>query len=72
VKRQLGRPPVLIDGFVRAFWRVRTTARRATLEIELFDRVASRHRDELAEEAMRLLRFLRGSVASHAVKFTRA
>lgn len=72
VKRQLGRPPVLVDGFVRAFWRVRVRAERVTLEIELFDRVASRHREALSEEAMRLLRFLNGTAASHAVTFTRA
>jgi winged helix DNA-binding protein len=72
VKRQLGRPPILVDGFVRAFWRLRITEQRATIEVELFDRVASRHRDEVAEEAMHLLRFLNGTGASHAVKFTRA
>ena len=71
VMRQLGRPPVLVDGFVRAFWRVVTTRKAATLQIELFDREARGHRDELEAEGRRLLRFVAGDAHTH-VQFTRA
>ncbi len=70
VMRQLGRPPVLVDGFVRAFWRVAAKRKEATLEIELFDRDARRHRDELDAEGRLLLRFVAGNTPTHRVKFT--
>ena len=72
VMRQLGRPPVLVDGFVRAFWRVDANAKGVTLEIALFDRVAARHRDELEAEGMRLLRFVKSDAAVRRIKFTAA
>ncbi len=72
VMKQLGRPPVLVDGFVGAFWRVARKGKDATLEIELFDRVAARFRDELEAEGLRLLRFIAGETSTHRVKFTAA
>jgi hypothetical protein len=72
VMRQLGRPPVVVDGFVRAHWRLTKTAKHTTLEIELFDRAAARRRDELEAEGRRLLRFAAGDAAAHRVRFTTA
>ena len=72
VMTQLGRPPVLVDGFVRAFWRVDASAKAATLVIELFDRVASQHREELEAEGMQLLRFLKGETLPRRVRFAGA
>jgi Winged helix DNA-binding domain len=72
VMTQLGRPPVLVDGFVGAFWRVARKGKDATLEIELFERVAARFRGELETEGLRLLRFVAGDTATHRVTFTTA
>jgi hypothetical protein len=73
VGKQLGRPPVLVDGFVRAFWRVAQAGESATLEIHPFDAVAKRKRNEIEAEGRRLLRFIapraRGA-GTHHVKFT--
>jgi hypothetical protein len=72
VMKQLGRPPVLVGGFVRAFWRVARKGKHATLEIELFDRVAARLRDEIEAEGLRLLRFVAGDASTRRAKFTAA
>jgi hypothetical protein len=62
---------VLVDGFVRAFWRVSLKGTAATLEIRAFDGVARRHRDDLESEGRRLLRFVAGD-ATPRVTFTTA
>ncbi|HEX7136879.1 MAG TPA: winged helix DNA-binding domain-containing protein [Vicinamibacterales bacterium] len=71
VMRQLGRPPVLVDGFVRGFWRVSLKGTAATLEIRAFDGVARRRRGDLESEGLRLLRFVAGD-ATPRVTFTTA
>jgi hypothetical protein len=71
VMRQLGRPPVLIDGFVRAFWRVLLKGTAATLEIQAFDGIVRRHRAALETEGLRLLRFVAGRAAPR-VRFATA
>jgi hypothetical protein len=49
---------VLLDGFVRGTWRSTRTRRKATLEIEPFERFSRDDRDALSVEGERLLRFL--------------
>jgi hypothetical protein len=68
VVRQLGRPTVLIDGFVRAMWAVERTRDRATLEIELFDRTARPARAAIEAEGRRLLAFVAPGATSTCVK----
>lgn len=71
VMRQLGRPPVLVDGFVRAFWRVSLKGTTATLEIQAFDGIVRRHRAAVETEGLRLLRFVAGGATPH-VRLTTA
>jgi hypothetical protein len=68
VASQLGRPTVLIDGFVRAMWAVERIRDRATLEIELFDRAAGPARAALEGEGRRLLAFVAPGATSTCVK----
>jgi hypothetical protein len=68
VAGQLGRPTVLIDGFVRAMWAVERVRDRATLEIELFDRAAGPVRAALEAEGRRLLAFVAPDATSTCVK----
>jgi Winged helix DNA-binding domain len=48
----------LVDGFVRGTWKTERSRGRATLEIEPFEPLAKEHRDALAEEGERLIRFV--------------
>jgi hypothetical protein len=59
VVRNLGRPPVLIDGYVSGWWRLEKDGKRsATLEVELFDPVSTTDRAALAEEGRALVAFM--------------
>jgi hypothetical protein len=63
----LGTPMVLIDGFVRGFWRVSREGEAASLVIQLLESLPDLILEPLAEEGARLLAFLaekahRGSV----------
>ena len=51
------KPAFLADGFVAGTWRVRTTARSASLEMEPFERLPASTRIELEDEGRRLLAF---------------
>jgi hypothetical protein len=58
-KRVFMRGAVLVDGFVRATWRVERRGRTATgVTIEPFSRLARAERGEVEEERERLLAFL--------------
>jgi len=70
VGRELGRAPLLVDGFVRASWRIVQTGESATLEIQPFDAVAKRKRVEIESEGGRLLRFVAHGAGRHRIKFT--
>jgi len=57
---------VLIDGFVAGMWRLARTKSTATLTVELFG--SARERDQVAQEAERMLAFCAAG-ASHDIRF---
>jgi hypothetical protein len=57
---------VLIDGFVAGVWRLARTKSTATLTVELFG--SARDRDQVAQEAERMLAFCAAG-ASHDIRF---
>lgn len=61
---------VLLDGFVRATWRIKRTGTKATLHIESFGRLSPRDRVAAADEGARLLAFAAADAVSHDVRFT--
>jgi len=48
---------VLVDGFVRGSWQLRFARDRATLSVELFERLPAAEHDAVVAEATRLLEF---------------
>lgn len=52
---------VLFDGFVCGTWKTEHIRNKATLVIEPFETLPKEHRDALAEEGERLVRFMTGS-----------
>ena len=73
-------PVVLVDGFVRATWRVdratdRTTDRtkdRATLTVEPFGPLSTTQRDEIDAEVRRMLPAIEPEAATHELRFAKA
>lgn len=63
---------VLIDGFVRAAWKVEKHKDAATLLIEPFARLAKAEHAALTEEAERLIRFVETSAKSHRVQIAKS
>jgi hypothetical protein len=57
---------VLIDGFVAGMWRLARTKSTAMLTVELFG--SARERDQVAQEAERMLAFCAAG-ASHSIRF---
>jgi hypothetical protein len=66
---QLGGCAVLVDGFVRALWRVERTKRAATLEVELFDADARRAKRAIAREGEELLAFVAGDAPTKRLRW---
>src|SRR5215210_1491898 len=62
----LGRPTVLIDGFVRGTWKTERTREKVTLVIEPFEPLPQKDRDALAEEGEQLVRFVEEPEAAEA------
>jgi hypothetical protein len=61
----------LVDGAVAGTWRVETSARRATVVVEAFERLPRTAADELRDEGAGLAAFYEPELAP-AVRFTRA
>ncbi|MFS8201065.1 winged helix DNA-binding domain-containing protein [Streptomyces sp. CWNU-52B] len=60
---------LLVDGFVAGVWRLAETGERAVLTVEPFDALTARQREEVTEEAARMLSVLSGSSASYDIRF---
>ena len=65
VVNNLGRPSVLVDGFVRGFWEIRREGERATLVVEPFERLAKRDAGALTGEGARLLELAAADAERH-------
>ena len=60
---------ILVDGFVRAAWKVEKAKTVATLIIEPFEKITKKDRTEIAGEAEQLVRFIVPNVKSYEIKF---
>ena len=60
---------ILVDGDHRGQWRLDRTQVPTALVVEPFSRLSTRDVDELAEEGLRLLRFLAGPESGGEVRF---
>ena len=64
----IGRPTVLVDGFVRATWTLSTDHDAATLLVEPLGRLSRQDRAAVADEGARLLAFAAPD-AAHDIRF---
>jgi hypothetical protein len=69
MRRSIGRPSVLVDGFVRAFWKLAHESDRALLVIEPVEPLAPGDRVAVEEEGARLLAFLAAHGEAQEVRF---
>ena len=68
-ERVFMRGALLVDGFVRAAWKVERSKRDATLRIELFKRLSKGDRAEVSAEGERLLAFAAADAATRDIRF---
>ena len=68
---EAGWGPVLVDGFSTARWRLERAKDAATLRIEPFRTLSRATRDDVAEEAERLVGFLAPDAGARQVRFGR-
>jgi len=66
----IGKPTVLVDGFVRATWSIQRSPRAATLIVEPLRPLNARERALVAAEAKRLLAFVAGDIPARDVRVT--
>jgi hypothetical protein len=69
-ERAFTRGSFLVDGFVHGAWKIARTPGHATLEVELFERLAAGGRDEVETEGTRLLDFAAPDAEARDVRFT--
>ncbi|MBB5873940.1 hypothetical protein F4553_007374 [Allocatelliglobosispora scoriae] len=60
---------VLVDGFVRAIWKITWLKGAATLVVRPFSQIPTVDRSELIEEGYRLLAFAAADATAHDVRF---
>ncbi|MEA2526025.1 MAG: hypothetical protein QOF73_3252 [Thermomicrobiales bacterium] len=65
----IGKPTVLVDGFVRGTWTLKRQRHAATLLIEPFEPIPEHDRVAVAEEGERLLAFAADDAESRDVQF---
>lgn len=65
----LGRPTLLVNGFIGGTWKLVRTGGHATLRVETFRSLPAVDQSAVAEEGGRLLSFLVGDSASHRIEF---
>ncbi len=65
----IGTAAVLVDGFIRATWKITREKEVATLLVASFDRLTRRERQELTEEGSSFLAFMQADAATHHVRF---
>lgn len=68
VKTPHSLPTFLVDGAVAGAWRVETSARKATLLLEPFERLRRADRAQLRDEAEGLVRLVEPGATSYAVR----
>ena len=62
-------PMVLVDGFVRATWKVTGDPGKGVLAVAPFGRLEKTHREAVEQEGVRLLAFLAPHADAHDVRF---
>jgi len=67
VSRVFTKGGLLVDGFLAGRWGVKRARRSATLEVELFRRLAKAERAAVGEEGVRLLAFVAPEAESRGV-----
>jgi hypothetical protein len=61
---------LLLDGFLRAIWRITRARNGATLVVEPFTALTRREREDIGEEGARLLGFVAPDTRDYDVRFT--
>jgi len=68
-REAIGSAPVLVDGFIRAMWKIIRDKGTTTLVIDPFEKLTRSERESLTEEGSRLLAFMEPDSGTHDVRF---